>query len=73
MVIIDVTKNPRLQHEFPHNALCEVRNMINPFQYGGVVGKDAFFNRKQELADLINAIENGERLFVYSERRVNGA
>ena len=44
--------------------------MSNPFQYGGVVGKDAFCNRKQELADLTRAIENGERLFLYSERRM---
>lgn len=44
--------------------------MINPFQYGGVVDKDAFCNRKTELADLTRAMENGERLFVYAERRV---
>jgi len=44
--------------------------MINPFQYGGVVGKDAFCNRKKELADLTRAMENGERIFVYSERRM---
>jgi hypothetical protein len=25
--------------------------MINPFQYGGAVGKDAFCNRKEEPAD----------------------
>jgi hypothetical protein len=43
--------------------------MINPFQYGSVVGKDAFCNRKREIADLLTAMENGERLFVYSERR----
>ena len=44
--------------------------MINPFRYGGVVGKDAFCNRKKELADLSKAMVNGERLFVYSERRM---
>ncbi len=44
--------------------------MINPFQYGGVVGRDAFCNRKEELVDLIRAMENGERIFGYSERRV---
>ncbi|MEJ2364071.1 MAG: ATP-binding protein [Deltaproteobacteria bacterium] len=44
--------------------------MINPFRYGGVVGKDAFCNRKRELADLSKAMVNGERLFVYSERRM---
>lgn len=44
--------------------------MINPFQYGGVVGKEAFCNRKKELSDLISAMRNGERLFLYSERRL---
>jgi hypothetical protein len=44
--------------------------MINPFRYGGVVGKDAFCNRKRELTDLIRAMKNGERLFLYSERRM---
>jgi len=44
--------------------------MINPFQYGGVVGREAFCNRKQELADIHKAMENGEKIFVYSERRM---
>jgi hypothetical protein len=44
--------------------------MKNPFQYGSVVRGDAFCNRKQELADLLRAMENGDRLFVYSERRL---
>ena len=44
--------------------------MSNPFKYGGVVGKAAFCNRKQELADLSRAMENGDRLFLYSERRL---
>ena len=44
--------------------------MSNPFKYGGVVGKAAFCNRKQELADLARAMENGDRLFLYSERRL---
>ena len=43
--------------------------MTNPFQYGGVVRGDAFCNRKKELRDLLRAMENGEKLFVYSERR----
>jgi hypothetical protein len=43
--------------------------MKNPFQYGGVVSGDAFCNRKQELEDLLKAMESGEKLFVYSERR----
>lgn len=42
----------------------------NPFQYGGVVGGDAFCNRRRERADLLRAMENGEKLFVYSERRM---
>lgn len=43
--------------------------MKNPFEYGGVVSGDAFCNRKQELADLRRAMENAEKLFVFSERR----
>jgi hypothetical protein len=46
-----------------------VRNVKNPFEYGGVVSGDAFCNRQQELADLRRAIENGDKLFVFSERR----
>ncbi len=57
-------------HKITHNALCGVRKMINPFQYGGAVGRDAFCNRKKELGDLVNAMQNSERLFVYSERRI---
>jgi len=44
--------------------------MINPFQYGGVVGKESFCNRRKELKALVRAMENGERFFVYSERRM---
>ena len=44
--------------------------MINPFKYGTVVTGEAFCNRKAELRDLRHAIENGEKLFVYSERRL---
>jgi len=43
--------------------------MRNPFNYGGPVGKDAFCNRKAEVKDLKRAIENAERMFIYSERR----
>ena len=43
--------------------------MKNPFEYGGVVSGDAFCNRKRELADLLRAMENAEKLFVFSERR----
>ncbi len=44
--------------------------MANPFQYGNVVTGDAFCNRQTELHDLQRAVENGEKLFVYSERRL---
>ena len=47
-----------------------VRKMTNPFQYGGVVGEEAFCNRQIELADLLRAMQNGERLFLFSERRM---
>ena len=44
--------------------------MANPFRYGGVVGKGAFCNRKQEVKDLLGAMADGQRLFLYSERRL---
>ena len=44
--------------------------MMNPFRYGGVVDKDAFCNRATELRDLSRAMQQDERLFVYSERRL---
>ncbi|TMP97725.1 MAG: hypothetical protein E6L07_01970 [Verrucomicrobia bacterium] len=43
--------------------------MRNPFEYGGVVSGEAFCNRQKELADLRRAMENAEKLFVFSERR----
>ena len=43
---------------------------VNPFEYGGVVGADAFCNRARELAELRRAAENGDRLLVYAERRM---
>lgn len=43
--------------------------MKNPFEYGGVVSGDAFCNREREIADLLRAMENGEKLFLFSERR----
>ena len=46
-----------------------MRNMKNPFEYGGVVSGGAFCNRSQEVRDLVRAMENGEKLFVFSERR----
>lgn len=44
--------------------------MTNPFKYGGIVGSDAFCNRRQELVDVRRAMENGDNLFIYSERRL---
>ena len=44
--------------------------MKNPFQYGSVVTEEAFCNRKKEIADLHRAIENSQKLFLYSERRL---
>lgn len=46
-----------------------MRNPINPFEYGGVVGANAFCNRAREKADLAAAIRSHEKLFVFSERR----
>src|SRR2546426_11282198 len=43
--------------------------MRNPFEYGGVVSGEAFCNRGEGLGDMLRAMENGERLFVFSERR----
>jgi AAA+ ATPase superfamily predicted ATPase len=43
--------------------------MKNPFEYGGVVSGNAFCNRDKEVADLLRAMENNEKLFVFSERR----
>ncbi len=44
--------------------------MRNPFEYGGVVGADAFCNRSDELKFLTRAIENVQTVFMYSERRM---
>ncbi len=44
--------------------------MTNPFHYGTVVVGDAFCNRTEELRDVERAFENGEKLFIYSERRL---
>ncbi|HEY9871336.1 MAG TPA: ATP-binding protein [Candidatus Obscuribacterales bacterium] len=44
--------------------------MQNPFEYGRVVGPESFCNRQQELSDIRRAMENGQTLFIYSERRL---
>ena len=46
-----------------------MRNIRNPFEYGGVVSGERFCNREKERADLFKAIRNREKLFVFSERR----
>ena len=43
--------------------------MKNPFEYGGVVSGHAFCDREKEVTDLLRAIENNDKLFVFSERR----
>lgn len=43
--------------------------MRNPFEYGGVVSGEAFCNREQETTDLVRAMANAQKLFVFSERR----
>ena len=43
--------------------------MKNPFEYGRVVSGNAFCNRKKAVTGLLRAIENNEKLFVFSERR----
>jgi len=50
------------------NARCVI--VTNPFRYGGVVERGSFCNRKQEIADLLRAAENGDRLFLYAEMRL---
>jgi hypothetical protein len=44
--------------------------MRNPFQYGSIVRGEAFCNRRREVRDIRRAVENAERLFIYSERRL---
>ena len=48
-------------------VLRNLRNVRNPFEYGGVVSGDAFCNREKETSDLVRAMEIGEKLFVFSE------
>lgn len=43
--------------------------MRTPFQYGGVVDGPTFCNRAKEIADLLRAVENAEKMLIYSERR----
>jgi AAA+ ATPase superfamily predicted ATPase len=47
-----------------------MRNMNNPFRYGGIVGPEAFCNREREMAELKRSLANAEHLFLYAERRM---
>ncbi len=44
--------------------------MGNPFKYGEIIGKENFCNRKTELKDVTSAMRNGDRLILFSERRM---
>jgi len=44
--------------------------VTNPFRCGDGVDRDAFCNRTTELRDLLRAMQQDERLFVYSGRRL---
>ncbi|WP_297889901.1 ATP-binding protein, partial [Sulfurihydrogenibium sp.] len=43
--------------------------MKNPFYYGGVVGKENFCNRKEEINQLKSDIKNGLNVLLYAPRR----
>ncbi|MFC1770398.1 ATP-binding protein [Candidatus Margulisiibacteriota bacterium] len=42
---------------------------MNPFIYGGIIEEKALCNREKEYQDILNTIESGVNLFLYSERR----
>ena len=44
--------------------------MSNPFTYGGIVTGKQFCNRTREIKELVRAVNNGEKLFIYGERRI---
>ena len=44
--------------------------MRNPFQFGDIVGGDTFCNRVQEKREIKAHIQNNQKLFIYSERRL---
>lgn len=44
--------------------------MKNPFEYGSIVDDDAFCDRRAEVAELRRAIDGGQRVFMYGERRL---
>ncbi|MBU1699010.1 MAG: ATP-binding protein [Candidatus Eisenbacteria bacterium] len=43
---------------------------MNPFQHSALARKGAFCNRKKELREIRRSMENGDRAFIYSERRL---
>jgi hypothetical protein len=65
------------QHRPPHDFVANGRTlrilhdarcvMKNPFEYGGAGSGHAFYNREAEKTDLLKAIRNNEKLFVFSE------
>jgi hypothetical protein len=44
-------------------------NLKNPFVYGEEVSGENFCNRKNEIADLLSDIENGQNVILFSPRR----
>ena len=44
--------------------------MNSPFEYGGIVSRGSFCNRKNELKELRRSVENSGKLFMYGERRI---
>ncbi len=43
--------------------------MINPFKYGKIVSGDDFADREKETKQLVNDIESGQNILLYSPRR----
>lgn len=44
--------------------------MGNPFRYGEIVSKENFCNRTTEMRDVTRAMKNGDRMILFSERRM---
>ena len=41
----------------------------NPFVYGGIVSGDAFCDREKEIKELLEDIQAGRNVIIYSQRR----
>ena len=52
-----------------HRAMTKKQTLQNPFQFGVVIGDDAFCNRKKEIRFLKDQIENGYSTWLFSPRR----